>query len=143
MKKKTKQQVSKSVHKIIKPTGWKRPRGYSNGIEAQGRLIFMAGQIGWDENEKIVSNDMAKQAHQALKNVVAIMREAGGKPQHIVQITWYVTNKEEYRASAKKIGELYRKVMGDHYPTMALIPVPELLEDEAKVEIVAVGVIED
>lgn len=143
MKKAKKSRAAKSPHKIIKPQGWKRPRGYSNGIEAEGRIIFIAGQIGWDENEKIVSNDITKQIHQALKNVVAVVREAGGKPHHITKMTWYVTNKEEYRAALHKIGEVYRKVIGEYYPAMALIPVPELLEDEAKVEIEAVAVIGD
>lgn len=143
MKKKSKPTPAKSPHKILKPIGWKRPRGYSNGIEAVGRSIHVAGQIAWNEAEKIVSNDLSKQVHQALRNVIAVLREAGARPYHIVSMTWYVTNKEEYRGAAKKIGEIYRKVMGDHYPAMALIPVPELLEDEAKIEISAIAVIGD
>lgn len=121
--------------RIIQPEGWKRPRGYSNGVAAQGELIFVAGQIGWNEREEIVSNDFAEQAAQALRNVVAVLSAAGATPEHIVRMTWYVTDKREYAAAAKRIGEAYKTIIGDSYPAMTLVQVAGLLEDGAKVEI--------
>lgn len=121
--------------RVIQPEGWKRPRGYSNGIAAQGEIIFVAGQVGWNEREEIVSDDFAEQAAQALRNVVAVLHAAGAKPEHIVRMTWYVTDKREYSAAAKRVGEAYKTIIGDHYPAMTLVQVADLLEDGAKVEI--------
>lgn len=123
------------THRIIQPEGWKRPRGYSNGIAAQGELIFVAGQIGWNEREEIVSDDFAEQTARALRNVVAVLAAAGARPEHIVRMTWYVTDKFEYKAAAAGIGEAYREIIGDVYPAMTLVQVADLLEDRAKVEI--------
>jgi enamine deaminase RidA (YjgF/YER057c/UK114 family) len=127
--------------KTLLPKGWKRPKGYANGIEAQGRLVFVAGQIGWTADEVFETDDLAGQVRQALRNVMAVMAEADAKPHHIVRMTWYVIDKKDYRAKAKEIGEAYREVMGRHYPTMTLIEVKSLLEDRAKVEIEATAVI--
>jgi enamine deaminase RidA (YjgF/YER057c/UK114 family) len=127
--------------RILLPKGWKRPKGYANGIEAQGRLVFVAGQIGWNAKEVIETHDLADQVRQALANVMAVMAEAEAKPHHIVRLTWYIIDKKEYKENVKKIGAAYREVMGSHYPTMSLIEVKSLLEDRAKVEIEATAVI--
>ena len=127
--------------KILSPPGWKRPKGFANGIEAQGRLVFVAGQIGWTPAEVFETDDLVGQVRQALENVMAVMAEADAKPHHIVRMTWYVVDKKEYRAKSKEIGEAYRDIVGVHYPTMTLIEVRALLEDRAKVEIEATAVI--
>lgn len=127
--------------RIVQPDGWKRPRGYSNGIAARGEQVYVAGQIGWDERENIVSKDFAEQTAQALRNVVAVLAAAGAKPEHLVRMTWYVTDKREYAASAKRIGEAYRAIVGEVYPAMTLVQVADLLEDGAKVEIEATAVV--
>ena len=127
--------------RTLLPKGWKRPKGYANGIEAQGRLIFVAGQIGWNAEEVFESDDLGAQTLQALRNVMAIIAEADAKPQHVVRMTWYIIDKVDYRAKAKEIGAAYREVMGNHYPVMSLVEVKALLEDRAKVEIEATAVI--
>lgn len=127
--------------KIFNPEGWRRPAGYSNGIAARGELLFVAGQIGWNENEEIVSDDFAEQTAQALRNVAAVLRAAGSGPEHVVRMTWYVTDKREYLAAAERIGSAYREIIGKHYPAMTLVQVAALLEDRAKVEIEATAVI--
>ena len=127
--------------RTLLPQGWKRPKGYANGIEAQGRLVFVAGQIGWNAREEFETDDFAGQVRQALQNVMAVISEAGAKPQHIARMTWYVTAKREYRAAVKEIGNTYRDVVGEHYPAMSLVEVKALLEDRAKVEIEATAVI--
>ncbi len=127
--------------RTLLPPGWKRPKGYANGIEAQGRLIFVAGQIGWNAEEIFESDDLGVQALQALRNVMAVIAEAEAKPHHIVRMTWYIIDKVDYRAKAKEIGAAYREVMGNHYPVMSLVEVKALLEDRAKVEIEATAVI--
>jgi len=127
--------------RTLLPPGWKRPKGYANGIEAQGRLIFVAGQIGWNAEEVFESDDLGAQTLQALRNVMAIIAEADAKPQHVVRMTWYIIDKVDYRAKAKEIGAAYREVMGNHYPVMSLVEVKALLEDRAKVEIEATAVI--
>lgn len=129
------------THRSIEPDGWKRPRGYSNGIAAEGEMIFVAGQIGWNEREEIVSADFAEQAAQALRNVVAVLHAGNAKPEHIVRMTWYVTDKREYAAAAKRIGEAYKTIIGDRYPAMTLVQVADLLEDGAKVEIEVTAVL--
>ncbi|MBV8245735.1 MAG: RidA family protein [Candidatus Eremiobacteraeota bacterium] len=121
-----------------------RPRGYSNGIvvPAGGKLIFVAGQIGWDPvTQQIVGDDFVAQTRQALQNVVTILAEAGAKPANIVRMTWYVLDKREYAAAASHLGRAYREVLGDHYPAMTLIEVQSLLEDRARVEIEATAAI--
>ena len=127
--------------KFFQPEGWKRPSGYSKGIAVRGEQIFIAGQIGWNERAEIVSEDFAEQASQALRNVVAVLRCAGADAQHVVRMTWYVTDKLEYLAASQRIAAVYRKNFGDHYPAMTLVQVAALLEDGAKVEIEATAVV--
>lgn len=127
----------------INPESWGEPKGYANGVlaPASGRLLFVAGQIGWDENQKIVSDDFALQFAQALSNVVTVVRAAGGQPEHIARLTIYVTDKQLYLADLKGIGASYRELMGRHYPAMALLEVKGLLEPGAMVEIEATAVV--
>lgn len=127
---------------ILQPPGWKRPKGYSNGIAAQGKMIFVAGQIGWNEEEKFPTSDLAGQTRQALENVLAVLKEAGAGAEHIVRMTWYITDKKEYLANAREIGQVYRELIGKHYPVMSLVQVADLLEDEAKVEIEVTAVLD-
>jgi len=126
---------------FLQPPGWARPRGYSNGVVADGRQVFVAGQIGWDAQQRIVSDDFAAQVRQALANVVAVLACAGAKPEHIARMTWYVTSRDEYNAALTDIGAVYREIMGRHYPAMSVIVVAGLLESRAKVEIEATAVV--
>jgi enamine deaminase RidA (YjgF/YER057c/UK114 family) len=127
---------------ILQPQGWALPKGYSNGIAAQGRLVFTAGQIGWNpETCRFETDDFVEQTAQALKNVVAVLREAGAEPRHLVRLTWYVTDKAAYLAHQKEIGRTYREVIGKYFPAMAVVVVAGLLEDRAKVEIEATAVV--
>jgi enamine deaminase RidA (YjgF/YER057c/UK114 family) len=127
--------------RIVEPHGWKRPRGYSNGVAAHGEQIAIAGQIGWNDRQEIVSDDFAEQTAQALRNIVAVLRAAGAAPQHLVRMTWYVTDKREYLAASEQIGKAYRDIIGPQYPAMTLVQVAALLEDRAKVEIEATAVV--
>jgi enamine deaminase RidA (YjgF/YER057c/UK114 family) len=126
---------------IIQPPGWRRPSGYANGVAASGRHLAIAGQIGWNEHNELVSGDFLGQARQALRNVVAVLRAAGGEPSHLVRLTWYITDKNEYRRSLDDLGKAYHEIVGDFYPAMALLQVADLLEDGAKVEIEATAII--
>jgi len=128
---------------ILQPPGWARPRGYSNGISARGQLIFVAGQIGWDDQCRFQTDDLSGQARQALQNVVAVLAQAGARPEHIVRMTWYMTDKREYLQASRAIGEAYRSIIGSHYPVMTAVQVSALIEDRAKVEIEATAVIPD
>jgi len=128
-------------HTILQPAGWTRPRGYANGIAAEGRQVFVSGQIGWDAEQHIVSDDFAAQARQALANIVAVLAEAGGKPEHLVRLTWYVTSRDEYKAALARIGASYRELIGRHYPAMSVVVVAALLEPRARVEIEATAVV--
>jgi enamine deaminase RidA (YjgF/YER057c/UK114 family) len=127
--------------RALQPPGWPRPRGYANGIEASGRLVFVAGQIGWDASGAFPAADLAGQVRQALANIVAVLAEAGAGPEHVVRLTWFVTDREEYLATAKEIGAAYREVMGRHFPAMAVVAVAGLVEASAKVEIEATAVL--
>ena len=129
--------------KILQPAHWAPPRGYANGIAARGELVFVAGQIGWNAAQKLESTDIVGQARQALANIVAVLAEAGARPEHIVRMTWYVTNKREYRDAYGRLGAVYRDVIGRHFPAMTAIEVSGLLEDGAKIEIEATAVIPD
>lgn len=129
------------MKKNIQPQGWPRPRGYSNGILAEGRQLFIAGQIGWNDRCEFTSDDLTEQTAHALRNVVAVLEAAGGKAKHLVRLTWYITDKREYAAARKQIGEVYREIIGKHYPAMTLVQVATLLEDRAKVEIEATAVL--
>jgi enamine deaminase RidA (YjgF/YER057c/UK114 family) len=130
--------------KLLNPKTWAKPKGYANGIAARGTLIFVAGQIGWNgEKEKFESDDFVAQTRQALANIVAVLAESGARPEHLVRLTWYVTDKQEYVARLAEIGKAYREVIGRHFPTMALVQVAALVEDRAKVEIEATAVMPD
>ncbi len=126
---------------ILQPQGWPRPKGYSNGIAAQGRQIFVAGQVGWDAEGRFASTQLAGQVKQALLNIVSVLAEADGKPEHIVRLTWYVTSRDEYHAQLPEIGTAYREVMGKHFPVMSVVQVVALMEPQAKVEIEATAVL--
>jgi enamine deaminase RidA (YjgF/YER057c/UK114 family) len=126
----------------LQPPGWPEPRGYANGVEAEGRLVLTGGQIGWDETGALPAADLAGQVRQTLRNVLAVLAEAGAGPEHVVRLTWYITDREEYLAHPKEIGAAYRAVMGRHFPAMAVVVVAGLLEPSAKVEIEATAVIE-
>ncbi|MEA3193477.1 MAG: hypothetical protein QOD26_1810 [Betaproteobacteria bacterium] len=127
--------------KILQPPGWARAKGFANGIAASGKLVFIAGQIGWTGDCKWEARDFAGQFRQALLNVITVLKEAQGKPEHIVRLTWYVLDKQEYLNSLKGVGEAYRELMGKHYPTMAVVQVSGLVEDEARLEIEATAVV--
>jgi enamine deaminase RidA (YjgF/YER057c/UK114 family) len=127
--------------KILQPPGWARARGFSNGIACSGNLVFIAGQIGWTGQGKWEAKDFAGQFRQALQNILDILKEAKGKPEHIVRFTWYVIDKKEYLASLQAVGTAYRELMGKHYPTMAVVQVSGLVEDEARLEIEATAVV--
>lgn len=126
---------------LLQPPGWPRPKGYANGVAAQGRLVFIAGMIGWNAAGEFVSDDFADQARQALHNVVTVLREAGGAPEHIVRMTWYVTDKREYLAAARAVGAAFREIVGCYHAAMTAVEVKALMEDRAKVEIEATAVI--
>ena len=125
------------------PAGWPRPRGYANGVSARGSMVFVAGMIGWDADGRIVSDDLAEQARQALSNVVAVLAAGGARPEHIVRMTWYVTDKREYVAAYAAIGRAFREVIGSYDAAMTAVEVSALIEDRAKVEIEATAVIPD
>ncbi len=126
---------------VLKPAAWPRPNGYSNGIAATGRQIFVAGQVGWDEQGRFNSNRLADQVKQALRNICAVLTEAQAGPEHIVRLTWYLTNRDEYLADLENIGAAYRDVMGKNFPTMSVVQVVALMEAQAKVEIEATAVV--
>jgi enamine deaminase RidA (YjgF/YER057c/UK114 family) len=130
-----------SALQILQPPGWARAKGFSNGIACSGKLVFIAGQIGWTGEGKWEARDFAGQFRQAIKNILAVLAEANGKPEHIVRLTWYVLDKQEYLNSLKGVGEAYRELMGRHYPTMAVVQVSGLVEDEARLEIEATAVV--
>ena len=129
------------MSQLVQPAGWPRPRGYANGVVAEGRLVSIAGQIGWDASGRLCSDEFVAQARQALTNVVAVLGAAGARPEHLVRLTWYVVDKREYRAAQRQVGQVYREVIGAHYPAMTLVQVADLLEDGARVEIEATAVI--
>jgi enamine deaminase RidA (YjgF/YER057c/UK114 family) len=127
--------------KILNPAEWAKPKGYANGIVAEGRMVFIAGQIGWTAEARFDSDDLVDQTRQALRNIVRVLAEAGARPEHIVRLTWYVTDKRDYMARNAELGKAYRDILGKHYPAMTLVQVAALLEDRAKVEIEATAVI--
>lgn len=131
------------MKQALLPAGWVKPRGYANGVAARGTQVYIAGQIGWDENARFTSSEFGAQAVQALRNIVAVLEAAGGKPEHLVRLTWYVVDKKEYLASLKEIGAAFRELIGDYDIAMSAVQVVALVEDEAKVEIEATAVIPD
>jgi enamine deaminase RidA (YjgF/YER057c/UK114 family) len=130
-----------SPHEVLHPRHWKPARGYANGIAARGRTVFVAGQIGWNAEQQFDSADFVAQTRQALANVMAVVREAGGVPHHITRLTWYITDKSEYMSRLREVGEAYRAVMGRHFPAMTMVQVVALMEDDAKVEIEATALV--
>jgi enamine deaminase RidA (YjgF/YER057c/UK114 family) len=128
------------THRILQPTGWPRPAGYANGIAAQGTMVFVAGQIGWDAEQRLASGFVA-QVRQALANVVAVLAEAGAGPEHVVRMTWYVVDMESYRTQGAAIGAAYREIFGRHYPAMSAVGVASLVERDALMEIEVTAVV--
>ena len=131
------------MHEQLHPPGWAKPRGYAHGIAARGRMILTGGLVGWDADQAFQTDDFAGQVRQALENVVAVLAAGGARPEHLVRLTWYVTDKREYLDALPEIGAAYRAVIGRHFPAMALVQVVALVEDRAKVEIEATAVIPD
>ena len=128
---------------VLLPPGWPRPKGYANGVVARGRQVYIAGMIGWDAQGVFQSDDFADQARQALGHIVAVLREAGGRPEHLVRITWYVLDKREYLAAGKAVGQAWRDLIGCYNAAMTAVEVRALIEDRARVEIEATAVIPD
>ena len=128
-------------HTFLQPDGWVPAKGYANGVLAEGRMVFTGGLVGWNENQEWVETDMVGQFRQTLKNIVAVLAEAGATPEHLVRLTWYITDKAEYNSNLKAFGAAYRDVIGRHFPAMAVVQVVALMEDEAKVEIEATAVV--
>ena len=130
-----------TVHTILQPPGWSRPKGYANGVAAEGRMVFTAGVVGWDEEERFVAEDLAGQFRQVLVNTLAILAEGGAGPEHIVRMTCYVTSRDDYVAQLPAIGAAWREVLGKTFPTMAVVAVSALVEREALVEIETTAVV--
>ena len=127
---------------VLQPPGWARPRGYANGVATEGgKLVFIAGQIGWNEQCVFVEKGFGGQFRQTLKNILAVLAEAGGGPEHIVRLTWYVVDKQEYLAAGAEVGAAYKELMGRNFPTMAVVQVVALVEDDARLEIEAMAVV--
>jgi enamine deaminase RidA (YjgF/YER057c/UK114 family) len=133
--------LKSDIRRVLQPKGWKPPSGYANGIVASGPMVFVGGQIGWNSDQVFESEDFVDQVRQALANVVAVLAAAGAGPEHIVRLTWFVTDKREYVARIKEVGAAYRGVIGRHFPPMTLVEVSALVEDAAKVEIEATAVL--
>jgi enamine deaminase RidA (YjgF/YER057c/UK114 family) len=126
---------------VLLPPGWPRPKGYANGVAASGRMVFVAGMVGWDAQGVFHSDDLADQVQQALDHVVAVLAQAGAKPEHIVRMTWYVTDKREYLAASVRIGQIFRQTIGSFSIAMTAVEVSALIEDRAKVEIEVTAVV--
>ena len=135
--------MSNNSFEIVQPKHWAAPKGYANGVAAQGRQVFVAGQVGWNAQAQFESDDFVAQVEQALKNIVEILAAAGCEPRHLVRLNWYVTDKAEYAARQSEIGAVYRRLVGRHFPAMTLVVVAGLLEPRAKVEIEATAVLAD
>ena len=131
---------SATKHELLQPPGWPQPKGYANGIKARGDFVFVGGMVGWDANEKF-PNGFVAQAKQALENIRAVLTEGNAQAEHIVRLTWYVLDMDEYMACRRELGAVYREVLGDHFPAMALVQVGRLFEPEARLEIEATAVI--
>ncbi len=128
---------------VLLPAGWPRPKGYANGVSTRGRMVFVAGMIGWDEHGQFHSDNMAEQSRRALQNIVAVLTEGGAKPEHIVRMTWYVTSKREYLDQSKEIGQAFKELIGSFTIAMTAVEVSALIEDRAKVEIEVTAVVPD
>ena len=130
-----------TAHTFLHPQGWKPAKGYANGVVAEGRAVFLAGQIGWNAEQKFESQDFVAQTRQVLQNIISVLQEAGGRAEHITRLTWYVTDKREYLSRLSEVGEAYCSVMGRHFPAMTVVQVVALIEDGARVEIEASAVL--
>ena len=133
--------MTESPHEFLHPKTWKPALGYANGVAASGRMVFCGGLVGWNADQHFESDDFVDQVAQTLRNIVMVLAEAGAEPRHIVRLTWYVTNRQEYLGRQKELGKAYRDIIGRHFPAMALVQVVALVEDRAKVEIEATAVI--
>jgi enamine deaminase RidA (YjgF/YER057c/UK114 family) len=131
------------MHKILQPEGWARPVGYANGIATRGRQIYLAGLVGWNGQCQFEAKDLSGQVRQTLINIAAVLKEAGAGPEHIVSMTWFILDKKDYLAHRREIGQHWREIIGRNFPTMAVVQVSALIEDEAKVEIQAIAVVPD
>ncbi len=131
---------STAAHTALQPAGWPKPKGYANGIKARGEMVFVGGMVGWDEQERFPAG-FAAQTRRALKNILAVLAEGGGRPEHIVRMTWYVRDMDEYLGARAELGPIYRETMGRHFPAMALVEVNRLVEADARLEIEATAVI--
>ena len=129
------------MHKTLQPPGWAKPIGYANGVMARGDVVFVGGQIGWNAECEFETDDLVGQTAQTLRNVVAVLKEAGAEPEHITSMTWYLTDKKAYKDNLKAIGAAYREIIGRHFPAMAAVEVRALVEVRAKVEIQAIAVL--
>ena len=129
------------MHKTLQPPGWAKPIGYANGVMARGDVIFVGGQIGWNAQCEFETDDLVGQTAQTLRNIIAVLKEAGAGPEHITSMTWYLTDKKAYKDNLKAIGAAYREVIGRHFPAMAVVQVTALIEDRAKIEIQAYAVV--
>lgn len=129
------------MHQVLHPAHWKRASGYANGIVAEGRAIYLGGQVGWNADQVFDTHDFVGQVEQTLLNIVEILTEAGGKPEHVVRLTWFVVDKQEYLDRLSEIGAVYRRILGKHFPAMSLVQVAGLIENHAKVEIEATAVL--
>jgi len=126
---------------ILHPKNWKTAKGYANGIAAEGRTVFLGGQIGWNAAQEFETDDFIGQVEQCLNNIVAVLHEANGRPEHIVRLTWYILDKQEYLGRLRELGDVYRRVLGRHFPAMTMVQVSALIEDRARVEIEATAVL--
>ena len=131
------------MNKLLQPPGWAPPKGYANGVAARGTMVFVGGQVGWNAQQQFVSDDFIEQAGQALRNIVEILRAGGAEPEHMVRMTWYVTDRDEYNRRLGELGPVYRDAMGRNFPAMTCVQVAALVEPRAKVEIEVTAVIPD
>lgn len=131
------------MNKLLQPPGWAPPKGYANGVAARGTMVFVGGQVGWNAQQEFVSDDFIEQTGQALRNIAEILREGGAGPQHMVRMTWYVTDRDEYNRRLGELGPVYRDAMGRNFPAMTCVQVAALVEERAKVEIEVTAVVPD
>ncbi len=129
------------MHKIIQPQGWAKPKGYANGVLAKNGELFIGGQIGWNEDQQFEQKTFMGQTEQALRNIIAVVEEAGGTAENIVRLNWFVKDKTEYCTNQREMGEIYRRVLGRHFPAMTMVVVKDLIEDEALIEIEATAIL--
>jgi enamine deaminase RidA (YjgF/YER057c/UK114 family) len=127
--------------RVLQPPGWPTPKGYVNGVAAKGEIVFVAGQIGWDESQRFASDDFVEQMAQALRNMLAVLAEAGAGPEHVARMTWYITDRDEYLARLPEAGQVWRSLMGRNYPAMSVVEVSALVEARARIEIEATAVV--